>query len=145
MKNIYSNPTPLRQKFIEYLTLNRKAERTVHCYVSFIYSLAKFCMQEKSRSCKRKAEGKRILTEGNKANGEDRKRYFHFGLWRKKRKFVLTPARVSGASPKRIVAMPSAIAQASGLLSVFCTDLFGVTPGIIYPIFENTILLSCKD
>ena len=42
MKNIYSNPTPLRQKFIEYLTLNRKAERTVHCYVSFIYSLAKF-------------------------------------------------------------------------------------------------------
>jgi len=29
------------QKFIEYLTLNRKAERTVHCYVSFIYSLAK--------------------------------------------------------------------------------------------------------
>jgi len=42
MKNIYSNPTPLRQKFIEYLTLNRKAERTVHCYVSFIHSLAKF-------------------------------------------------------------------------------------------------------
>ena len=42
MKNIHSNPTPLRQKFIEYLTLNRKAERTVHCYVSFIYSLAKF-------------------------------------------------------------------------------------------------------
>ncbi len=41
MKNIHSNPTPLRQKFIEYLTLNRKAERTVHCYVSFIYSLAK--------------------------------------------------------------------------------------------------------
>ena len=41
MKNIYSNPTPLRQKFIEHLTLNRKAERTVHCYVSFIYSLAK--------------------------------------------------------------------------------------------------------
>ena len=41
MTNIYSNPTPLRQKFIEYLTLNRKAERTVHCYVSFIYSLAK--------------------------------------------------------------------------------------------------------
>src|SRR5664279_2157277 len=30
MNNIYSNPTPLRQKFIEYLTLNRKAERTVH-------------------------------------------------------------------------------------------------------------------
>ena len=30
MYNIYSNPTPLRQKFIEYLTLNRKAERTVH-------------------------------------------------------------------------------------------------------------------
>ena len=42
MKNIHSNPTPLRQKFIEYLTLNRKAERTVHCYVSFIHSLAKF-------------------------------------------------------------------------------------------------------
>jgi integrase/recombinase XerD len=41
MKNIHSNPTPLRQKFIEYLTLNRKAERTVHCYVSFVYSLAK--------------------------------------------------------------------------------------------------------
>jgi site-specific recombinase XerD len=41
MNNIYSNPTPLRQKFIEYLTLNRKAERTVHCYVSFIHSLAK--------------------------------------------------------------------------------------------------------
>jgi integrase/recombinase XerD len=41
MKNIHCNPTPLRQKFIEYLTLNRKAERTVHSYVSFIYSLAK--------------------------------------------------------------------------------------------------------
>jgi integrase/recombinase XerD len=41
MKNIHSNPTPLRQKFIEYLTLNRKAERTVHCYVSFIHALAK--------------------------------------------------------------------------------------------------------
>jgi integrase/recombinase XerD len=41
MKNIHSNPTPLRQKFIEYLTLNCKAERTVHCYVSFIHSLAK--------------------------------------------------------------------------------------------------------
>jgi len=41
MTNIYSNPTPLRQKFIEYLTLNRKAERTVHTYVSHIYSLAK--------------------------------------------------------------------------------------------------------
>ena len=41
MKNIHCNPTPLRQKFIEYLTLNRKAERTVHCYVSFVYSLAK--------------------------------------------------------------------------------------------------------
>lgn len=38
---IHSNPTPLRQKFIEYLTLNRKAPRTVQCYVSFIYSLAK--------------------------------------------------------------------------------------------------------
>jgi site-specific recombinase XerD len=41
MQNIHCNPTPLRQKFIEYLTLNRKAERTVHTYVSFIYSLAK--------------------------------------------------------------------------------------------------------
>ena len=41
MTNIYSHPTPLRQKFIEYLTLNRKAERTVHTYVSFIYSLAR--------------------------------------------------------------------------------------------------------
>jgi len=40
MTNIYLNPTPLRQKFIEHLTLNRKAERTVHTYVSFIYSLA---------------------------------------------------------------------------------------------------------
>ena len=43
MTNIHSNPTPLRQKFIEYLTLNRKAERTVHTYVSFIYALAKHC------------------------------------------------------------------------------------------------------
>ena len=42
MTNIHSNPTPLRQKFIEYLTLNRKAERTVHTYVSFIYALAKY-------------------------------------------------------------------------------------------------------
>jgi site-specific recombinase XerD len=41
MKNILLNPTPLRKKFIEYLTLNRKAERTVHCYVSFIYALAR--------------------------------------------------------------------------------------------------------
>src|ERR1039457_3647793 len=41
MNNIHSNPTPLRQKFIEYLTLNRKAERMVHTYVSFIYSLAR--------------------------------------------------------------------------------------------------------
>jgi integrase/recombinase XerD len=41
MTNIYSNPTPLRQKFIEFLTLNRKAERTVHCYVSFIHTLAR--------------------------------------------------------------------------------------------------------
>jgi len=43
MTNIHYNPNPLRQKFIEYLTLNRKAERTVHTYVSFIYSLAKHC------------------------------------------------------------------------------------------------------
>lgn len=42
MKNIHLNPTPLRQKFIQYLTLNRKAERTVHSYTSFIYDLAKF-------------------------------------------------------------------------------------------------------
>lgn len=42
MKNIHLNPSPLRQKFIEHLTLNRKAERTVHCYVSFVYSLAKY-------------------------------------------------------------------------------------------------------
>ena len=41
MTNIHSDPTPLRQKFIEYLALNRKAKRTIHCYVSFIYSLAK--------------------------------------------------------------------------------------------------------
>ena len=42
MRNLHHHPTPLRQKFIEYLTLNRKAERTVHCYISFIHSLAKF-------------------------------------------------------------------------------------------------------
>jgi site-specific recombinase XerD len=42
MKDIHLNPTPLRQKFIEFLTLDRKAERTVHCYVSFIYALAKY-------------------------------------------------------------------------------------------------------
>jgi integrase/recombinase XerD len=42
MKDIHLNPTPLRQRFIEFLTLNRKAERTVHCYVSFIYALAKY-------------------------------------------------------------------------------------------------------
>jgi hypothetical protein len=41
MTNIHSIPTPSRQKFIEYLTLNRKAERTVHTHVSFIYSLAR--------------------------------------------------------------------------------------------------------
>jgi len=49
MKNIHSNPTPLRQKFIEYLTLNRKAERTVHCYVSFIHALAKHCRRSPDR------------------------------------------------------------------------------------------------
>jgi site-specific recombinase XerD len=42
MKNIHCHPSPLRQKFIEHLTLHRKAERTVHAYVSFIYELAKF-------------------------------------------------------------------------------------------------------
>jgi site-specific recombinase XerD len=40
--NIHSKPTPLRHKFIVYLTLNRKAQRTIQCYVSFIYALAKF-------------------------------------------------------------------------------------------------------
>lgn len=40
MRDIH-HPTPLRQKFIEHLTLNRKAERTVHCYVSFIHALAR--------------------------------------------------------------------------------------------------------
>src|SRR5207245_7183233 len=49
MKNIHCNPTPLRQKFIEYLTLNRKAERTVHCYVSFIHALAKHCRRSPDR------------------------------------------------------------------------------------------------
>ena len=33
--------TPLGQNFIEYLTLNCKAERTVRTYVSFIYSLSR--------------------------------------------------------------------------------------------------------
>lgn len=42
MKNIHSHPTPLRQKFIEYLTLQGKAPRTVQCYTSFIYDLARF-------------------------------------------------------------------------------------------------------
>ena len=42
---IHSNPTPLRQKFIEYLTLNRKAARTVQCYVSFVYALAKYYLR----------------------------------------------------------------------------------------------------
>jgi integrase/recombinase XerD len=37
-----SNPTPLRQRFIQHLTLPRKAERTVRVYVGFIYDLAKF-------------------------------------------------------------------------------------------------------
>lgn len=41
MRDIHHHPTPLRQKFIEHLTLNRKAERTVHCYVSFIHALAR--------------------------------------------------------------------------------------------------------
>jgi site-specific recombinase XerD len=40
MKN--STVSPLRQKFIQHLTLHRKAERTIHAYVSFIYALAKF-------------------------------------------------------------------------------------------------------
>jgi len=41
MKTTHSNPTPLRQKFIQYLTLNRKAERTIHAYVGYIYDLAR--------------------------------------------------------------------------------------------------------
>jgi Phage integrase, N-terminal SAM-like domain len=49
MKNIHLNPTPLRQELIEYLTLNRKAERTVHCYVRFIHSLAKHCHRSPDR------------------------------------------------------------------------------------------------
>ena len=42
MKNIPSDPTPLRQSFIHYLTLHRKAGRTVNAYVSFVYDLTKF-------------------------------------------------------------------------------------------------------
>jgi hypothetical protein len=38
----HSNPSPLRLRFIDYLTLHRKAERTVHAYVSFIFDLARF-------------------------------------------------------------------------------------------------------
>ena len=34
MTDIHSSPTPLRQEFSDYLTLNRKAERTVHTYMS---------------------------------------------------------------------------------------------------------------
>jgi site-specific recombinase XerD len=41
MKDIHCHPTPLRQKFIEHLTLHHKAERTIHSYVSFIYDLAR--------------------------------------------------------------------------------------------------------
>jgi len=42
MKDIHCDPTPLRQSLIQYLTLHRKAERTIQAYVSFIYDLAKF-------------------------------------------------------------------------------------------------------
>ena len=42
MNNLSAASTPLRRQFIEYLTLHRKAERTVHAYVSFIADLARF-------------------------------------------------------------------------------------------------------
>jgi site-specific recombinase XerD len=42
MTNIHTNPTPLRQRFIEHLTLHHKAQRTIHSYVSFVYELARF-------------------------------------------------------------------------------------------------------
>jgi site-specific recombinase XerD len=42
VKNIHADPTPLRLRFIQHLTLHRKAERTVHAYVSFIHDLARF-------------------------------------------------------------------------------------------------------
>lgn len=37
-----SNTTPLRQKFIQFLTLSDLAERTVHAYTSYIIQLAQF-------------------------------------------------------------------------------------------------------
>lgn len=57
MKNIHSNPSPLRQKFIQYLTLHKKAERTVHAYVSFIYALAKFHRQSPDQLDSSQIEG----------------------------------------------------------------------------------------
>jgi site-specific recombinase XerD len=42
MKNIHASASPLRLQFIQYLTLHRKAPRTIHAYVSFVYELAKF-------------------------------------------------------------------------------------------------------
>ncbi len=57
MKNIHCNSTPLRQSFIQYLTLHRKAERTIHAYVSFIYALAKFYHQSPDQLDSRQIEG----------------------------------------------------------------------------------------
>jgi site-specific recombinase XerD len=57
MNNIHSNPSPLRQKFIQYLTLHKKAERTVHAYVSFIYALAKFHRQSPDQLGSSQIEG----------------------------------------------------------------------------------------
>lgn len=34
--------TPLRQRFVEHLVLQQKAQRTVQAYTSWIYDLAKF-------------------------------------------------------------------------------------------------------
>lgn len=36
------NGSPLRQKFIQFLTLQNKAERTIHSYTSFVIDLSKF-------------------------------------------------------------------------------------------------------
>ena len=50
-------PTALRQSFIQYLRLHRKAERTVHSYVSFIYALAKFYHQRPDQLHAQQIEG----------------------------------------------------------------------------------------
>ena len=42
MKSIHCNPTPLRKQFIQFLTLQGKAQRTIQCSVGFIHDLAKF-------------------------------------------------------------------------------------------------------